>query len=185
MDWLFADIGNAYVEGVGVLAALLGSGIGTAAGSRAGRSANPVVVMYWRDLSRAAYVWTAATGATVAGSLVGVEGLRMPILIIVEIVVAGVVTLVAWRSWHSERLRLADRLRDPATSGSSRGLESRAWEVGLLAAGIGGLVAYGASVAHPWAHPMHWITAVVGAGLGYAAGLVIATPRFIIRRRDG
>ncbi|MEX1173219.1 MAG: hypothetical protein WEG56_11490 [Chloroflexota bacterium] len=184
MDWLFADVGNAYVEGVGLLAALIGSGIGTAAGSRAGRSANPVIVMYWRDLSRAAYVWTGATGATVAGSLIGIEGLRMPALVIVEIVIAGVATLVAWRSWHSDGLRLVDRLRDPAASGSSRRLESRAWEVGLLAAGIGGVVAYGASVAHPWAHPMHWIIAVVGAGLGYAAGLVVATPRFVVRLRD-
>jgi hypothetical protein len=61
-------------------------------------------------------------------------------------------------------------------------LVSTSWEMALLGGGAGGLLLYGVTVSHSWGHPIHWLVAGVGVAVGYAVGLVLATPRFTLRR---
>lgn len=59
---------------------------------------------------------------------------------------------------------------------------STTWEVALLGAAAEGLLVYMATVSHGWGHPIHWLVAALGALIGYAVGLVAATPRYTMRR---
>lgn len=119
----------------------------------------------------------AATFALLLGSLVEIDGFQVPIWLFAAIVVGGVCLAIVRLRW--ERLGLASGptpADDPIRSDRPR-LVSTTWEMALLGAGVGGLLIYMATVSHSWGHPIHWLVAGLGALIGYAVGLVAATPR--------
>jgi hypothetical protein len=70
---------------------------------------------------------------------------------------------------------------DPSRTNHLR-LVSTTWEVAIVGAGAGGLLVYMAGMSHGWGHPVHWLGAGLGVLIGYAVGLIVATPRYTLKR---
>lgn len=183
MEQLLADEPNAIVEGVGLISVALGLLLSSVARQRADRVGNRVAQLFWREASQAGYLWAAATTVTLVGALAEVEGLRSHIWLLLAVAVGIVCLALARVRW--ERLDLPERTRlDDASRPERPRIASTTWEVAALAAGIGGLLVYGVTVAHAWGHPIHWGIAVIGGVFGYAVGLLAATPRYSVRSRS-
>ena len=184
MGAFLADEPLPILEGIALVAVSLGLIVASVARARARRSINVIARMFWDDVGRAAYIWAAATVLVLVGALGNVEGLEVPVWLVLSIVVGAVCLLIVQRRWA--RLGLpADRTgsHDPSRPDRPH-LVSTSWEIAILYAGGGGLLVYGVSVAHLWGHPIHWLVAGIGAAVGYAVGLIMATPRFTVRRRS-
>ena len=170
------------MEGMALLGASLGLILAAVARARARRSPDRIARIFWDDVSRAGYIWAVATMLVLVGALGDVEGLRVPVWLLLSIIV-GVVCLVITRLRWALLGRSAERTRvdDPARPEGAR-LASRSWEVAMLSGGGGALLVYGLSAAGAWGHPIHWLAAGIGAVLGYAVGLILATPRYTVKR---
>lgn len=182
MGALLADEPLPILEGVGLVAASVGLILASATRMWSRRPDNLVAHLFWRDMSQAGYVWAGATIVLLVGGLGNVEGLRVPIWLLLS-VIAGLAGLVVarlrWVRYASIPARTAP---DDSSRPERRRLVSTSWEVGVLGGGVGGLLAYGVSLSHAWDHPIHWLVAGVGVAIGYAVGLVVATPRYVVRR---
>lgn len=180
MGWLFTDQPNTIVEGLALAATALAIALGFRARARARATSNSVGRLYWRDLSHVAWSWAAAAGLTLAGARLAVEGLQMPIWLVVELGVAAAVAIIVRRRWREQGMARSDRDLLTPVGTPVRRLTSTAWAIGLLGAGAGFLAFYMVTVSHLFAHPVHWGLSGLGGALGYAVGLAIATPRYSV-----
>ncbi len=182
MEALLADEPLPVLEGVGLAAVSLALLLASVARGRSRQSVNRVARVYWGDVSRAGYIWAAATVVVLVGGLLEIEGLRIPIWLFLAVVLGLAGLAIVRLRWTREAI--ASRrlpVDDPSRPGRAR-LVSTAWEVGTLGAGLGGLLVYAVSVSHDWGHPVHWLVAGVGVAVGYALGLIVATPRYTVER---
>ena len=103
---------------------------------------NRVAQVFRREVSQAGFIWAAGTFAFMLGAVTGIDGLEIPIWLLLANVV-GIVGLVHVRlRWR--RLNLAsDRTQvdDPSRPDRPR-LASTTWEVAILGAGAGGLLVW-------------------------------------------
>lgn len=182
MGALLADEPLPILEGVGLVAVSAGLILASFTRIQSRRSGSRVAQLFWHDLSQAGYVWAGATIVVLVGGLGEVEGLRVPIWLLLALV-AGLACLpIAHLRWARHAAVAARRsLDDPSRPDRPR-LVSTSWEVAILGGGVGGLLAYGAALSHAWGHPIHWLIAAVGVAVGYAIGLIVATPRYSVRR---
>ncbi len=182
MDRLLADASIAAVEGMTLVAAAAGFLLASVARRRARHAARQIAELFWRDVALAGYVWSTTTAVLLAGSLTGVEGFRVPAWQILAVVVGVASLAVARRRWSREVAGSRRSGADDPTRPDRPRLVSTTWEIAILGAAVGGLAIYGLTVSHPWGHPIHWAITGLGLAFGYAVGLVLATPRFAIKR---
>ena len=182
MEALLADEPLAILEGLGLIAVSLGLALASFARVRAQRKQNQIARVFWQDLSQAGYIWAGATLVILFGALGDVEGLRVPVWLVAAIL-AGLACLVVARVRWLRHAAGASRqpIEDASRSDRTR-FVSTSWEMGLLGAGAVGLLVYGATLSHAWGHPIHWLSAGIGFAIGYAIGLVAATPRYAVRK---
>jgi hypothetical protein len=176
---ILADEPLPILEGIGLVAVSVGLILSSVARGRAQRPASRIAAVFWRDVSQAGFIWAGASIVVLIGAVAEIEGLRVPVWILVSTLVGLGCLAVARLRWMqhagSERL-LEDRSRPESVR-----LVSTSWEVALIAAAGGGLLVYGATLSHSWGHPIHWLIAGIAAAVGYAVGLVVATPRYTVR----
>lgn len=182
VDVLLGDRPIAIVEGLALAAAAAGLLLSSVARQRASGSANRVAELFWHDVSLAGYVWATATVALLAGGLMGIEGLRIPIWLLVAIVVGIACLGIVRLRWARQGLASASSAVDDTSRPDRPRLASTTWEVATLAAFAAGLLVYGVTMSHGFGHPVHWLVAAVGAAVGYAIGLVVGTPRYIVKK---
>lgn len=181
MGALLADESLPILEGISLVAVSIGLILASFTRIQARRSGSRVAQLFWRDLSQAGYVWAGAMIVVLVGALGQVEGLRVPIWLLLTIL-AGLVCLPIARLRWARHAAAARSSVDDSSRPERPRLVSTSWEIALLGGGVGGLVVYGAAVSHAWGHPIHWVIAGVGVAVGYAIGLIVATPRYTVRR---
>jgi lipid-A-disaccharide synthase-like uncharacterized protein len=182
MGLLLSDQPLLILEGIALAAAGIGLLLASVARDRSRQPGSRVAHIFWRDVSQAGFIWSGATIVILAGALLQVEGLRMPIWIFLAIVVGVVCLAVARIRWVRQGMASEHkRMDDPSRPDRPR-LVATTWEFGILGAGVGGLLVYAVSASHVWGHPIHWLVAGVGVGIGYAVGLIVATPRYTLKR---
>lgn len=183
MEWLFADpppiawpIGGAAVSGL-VLAATL------TARRQAARTAGTVLEVFWRDVTTIGLTLAGVLAVPSLAAIVPVEGLGQPLWIIVAAAsVVGMAALLIVR-WRSQGLGAAARRRLVApTAAPQRRLISTGWEIGMVVAGVAGLITYVVTADHAFGHPIHWLIAALGLFIGYAVGIGVVTPRFALEK---
>jgi hypothetical protein len=181
MGWLLADQGNILLQGLALVGAALAVLLGSFARTQAMVALNEAAAVLWRDLGSAAWAWAAATGTTLAGSLARVEGMQMPVWLLVELLVgAGLLAVVRYR-WSRQRLTAA-RTKPVGTFGPAGGrVKATTWQFGLLGAVGGGSFAYLVTLDHAFGEPTHWVLAGVGLALGYGLAVAMTTPRYSLR----
>lgn len=183
MGALFADEPLPIIEGLALVAVSIGLILASVARVKSTQPASRIVQVFWRDVSQAGYLWSAATIVLLVGALGEVEGLRTPMWLVLALVVGSVAVAIVRLRWiRSELASARSTVDDPGRPDRPR-IASTSWEVALLAASAGGLLVYGVTVAHVWGHPIHWAIAVIGGVFGYAMGLALATPRYTVRTR--
>lgn len=185
MEWLLADRPSTLFEGVALFGTALALALGSIARTRALTAANSVVAVFWTDASRTAWTWAAATGTTLAGALLEIEGLAMPIWLLVETVTGVALPVLLRHRWRSTGMEIAARVPAAPVGTRPRRVVGTTWEAGLLGAAVAGMGAYLITMAHVWGHPIHWIVAGIGAALGFAVGIAAATPRYSVRGPAG
>lgn len=182
MDPFLADASIPALEGITLVATAAGFLLAAVAQRHAQQAAHRIAELFWRDVALAGYVWSTATAVLLAGSLTGVEGLRVPAWQTLAVFVGVASLVIVRRRWVREVAgSLRSRADDPSRPDRPR-LVSTTWEIGTLAAALGGLAIYGLTVSHSWGHPVHWAITGLGLAFGYAVGLLLATPRFAIKR---
>ena len=182
MGALLADEPLPILEGLGLVGLSFGLILASVARARSKAPGNRVTQVFWRDVSQAGYVWAAATIAVLVGALAEVEGLRMPIWLVVTMIAGLACLAIARVRWIRHAARSPRAAPDDPSRPDRPLLASTSWEIGIVGAGIGGFLAYGATVSHAWDHPIHWLVAGVGLAIGYAVGLLVATPRVTAKR---
>ena len=183
MDWLLRDEPLAILEGLGLLALSVGLIVASTARGRSVRHADPIGRLYWRDLSDAGYVWAFTMGTTLVGAAAGIEGFSQPIWIVIILLAGSAGLFVARHHWRRDvSASSSDNPGSPRLTAPA--LASTSWEIAFTGAALGAFAVYAATVAHGWGHLIHWLIAGVGAGLGYALGLTVASPRYTVRRRQ-
>ncbi|MBA2631965.1 MAG: hypothetical protein H0U86_03005 [Chloroflexi bacterium] len=179
MSWLLGDERSVILEGMALLAAAFAVSAASVARNRVRSTHHSVLSVFWKDVSTLSWAWAGATVATLAGSLLGAEGLAMPIWLLVDLVIGAVVAGLIVYHWRRDGLAiLATSTRSPTVP--ERRITGTTWEFGLLGGAAGGFLAYAVTLGHGWGHPIHWIIAVTGLALGYAVGLALATPRYSV-----
>lgn len=182
MEALVTDQPLLILDGIALLGVGIAIMLSSVARSRSQRPGSGVAQLFWHDVSQAGFTWAAATFALLLGSLVEIEGLQAPIWLFLAIVVGGVCLVIVRLRWQRLGLASARTQGDDPSRPDRPRLVSTIWEVAILGAGAGGLLVYMASVSHGWGHPIHWLLAGVGALIGYAVGLIAATPRYTLKR---
>lgn len=183
MELLLTDEPNAILESIGLIAVSLGLVLASSARVRMQREPRQIGRVFWHDVSQAGYVWAGATLVILLGALGKVEGLRAPVWLVAAILVGLACLVVARLRWLRHAAGASGQPVDEANPSDRLRLVSTSWEMGLLGAAAAGLVVYGATVSHDWGHPIHWLVAGIALAMGYAVGLVVATPRSAVRRR--
>jgi hypothetical protein len=183
MEWLFADpppigwpIGGLAASGLMLAAAWT-------ARRRAVRFAGTVLEVFWRDVATIGLTLAGVLAVPSLAAIVPVEGLGQPFWILVTAgSVAGMVALLLVR-WRSQELGAAARRRSVTpTAAPQRRLISTGWEIGMVVAGVAGLVSYVLTADHVFGHPIHWLLAGLGLAVGYAFGIGAVTPRFTLEK---
>lgn len=164
----------------GLLAiAAVGYGAWSRAALRRSPRRGPAFDVFRRDIAGALIAWSAAQLVIVAGWIVRVEGLRMPIWSYAGVVMGIAILAIAWRrerqQWPTHAKAEGD---DPLADGRVQRGRSQTWEVAAPVAGGMGLLSYLVTADHAYGHPIHWLTAGLAMLGGYALGLAIWTPRF-------
>ena len=182
MGALLADKALPMIEGLALLAVSVGLILASAARAKSsGSGGSRVVQIFWRDVSQAGFLWAATTIVLLVGALGDVEGLRTPIWLVLAVVVGVVAMAIVRLRWVRTGLASAKSSIDDPTRPVRPRMVSTSWEVALLAAGAGALLLYGVTVSHAWGHPIHWGVALIGGAFGYAMGLTLTTPRYMVR----
>lgn len=171
------------MEGTALLGASLGLILASVARARAQRSTDSIARIFWDDVSRAGYIWAVATMLVLVGALGDVEGLRVPVWLLLSIIVGVVCLVIARRRWALLSTWVErTRIDEPAGPDPVR-LASTSWAVAVLSGGGGALLVFGLGAVGLWEHPIHWLVAAIGAALGYAVGLILVTPRYTVKRQ--
>lgn len=182
METLLADQGSPILDGIALLGVGIAIILAAVARSYSQRPGNRVAQIFWRDVSQAGFAWAAATFALLLGALVGIEGILPPIWLLLATTVGMVILVTVRIRWRRLGLATKRTQGDDPSRPDRPLLVSITWEVAILGAGAGGLFVYMANAAHSWGHPIHWLVAGLGALIGYAVGLVVATPRYTPKR---
>ncbi len=182
MGALLSDEPLPILEGIALIGVSFGLIMASVARMRSQRPGSRVAQVFWRDVSQAGYIWAGATMVVLFGALGNVEGLRVPIWLSLAIVVGLACLVIARVRWDRHAAGSGSLSLDDQSRPDRPRLVSTSWEVAVLGAGAGGLLAYGASVSHAWGHPIHWLVAAIGLAIGYAVGLTLATPRYTVKR---
>lgn len=168
---------------------VLGAAVGTVAGlllvsalalrHRIDSNRGTVQGVLMADTSSVLRVLGVTFAVLAVGLAFGVEGLGSPLWLALALFVALATGGLLARRWRGVAPARGGRQRRLNPIGApDRTIASTAWEVGILVGGGAGLLTYLATVDHLFGHPPHWIIAVIGALLGYAAGIAAVTPRF-------
>lgn len=181
VDWLLTDAPSIPLAAVGLIAAFFASASGLVSRTRAKRSRNGVVRVFWNDVSTAAFAWSSAAAITSGGAASGVDGLRMPVLPILELLIGIAAFILVVGRWRGEALAALEA-RSRGEDGVRR-VSGTTWEIGLLVGAGLGLAFYGVAVSHQYGHPIHWLVAGIGVAMGLALGMALATPRYSVRAR--
>lgn len=182
MATLIADRPLPIIEGVALLAICAALILASVARTRSRRSGNRVAQVFWRDVGQAGYIWAGATTTLLVSALLEVEGIRTPIWLVLALVVGLACLVIVRLRWRRQGL-VSERTQADDTSRPDRPrLVSTTWEVAILGAGAGGLLVYMVTVSHSWGHPIHWLVAGLGVVIGYAVGLIVATPRYTLTK---
>ena len=182
MGALLADEPLPILEGIGLVAASVGIILASFTRIQSRRSGSRVAQVFWHDLSQAAFIWAGTTIVVLVGGLGEVEGLRVPIWLLLAIVAGLAGLAIARFRWIRHVAAAARRSVDDPSRPERPPLVSTSWEVAFLGGGVGGFLMYAVALSHAWGHPIHWLIAGVGVAIGYAVGLIIATPRYSVRR---
>jgi hypothetical protein len=182
VESLVADQTLPILDGIALLGIGIAITLASVARSASQRPGNRVARVFWRDVSLAGYIWAAATFSLLVGSIAGIDGLRVPIWLALALIVGIVCLAIARLRWRRQGLMSERTQVDDPTRPDPPRLVSTAWEVAILGAGGGGLLVYMATLSHGWGHPIHWLVAGLGAVIGYAVGLIVATPRYSLKR---
>lgn len=177
MSVLFADEPLPILEGIALAASSFGLILASASRMWSRRPGDPVEQLFWRDVSQAGYIWAAGTIVLQVGTLGEIEGLRVPIWLLLAMVAGVGLVAIAGTRWRGY-VALSGRSSADAGEQEPRRLASTSWEVAMLVGGASGLLFYGLAISHSWSHPVHWLVAGIGVAIGYAIGLVAATPRY-------
>lgn len=183
MGALLADKPLPVIEGLALVAVSIGLILASVARVKSTQPASRIVQIFWRDVSQAGYLWSAATIVLLFGALGEVEGVRTPIWLVLAVAVGSIAVAVVRLRWVRSGLASAKSSVDDPSRPDRPRIASTSWEIALLAAGAGALVFYGVTVSHAWGHPIHWGIALIGGAFGYAMGLALATPRYTVRTR--
>lgn len=182
MATLLADQPLQILEGISLLAVCATLILASVARARSAQSGNRVAQIFWRDVAQAGYLWASAVAALLVSALLEIEGIRTPIWLVLALAVGVVCIAIVRLRWRRQGLASEQtHADDPSRPDRSR-LVSTTWEVALFGAGAGGLLVYLITVSHSWGHPIHWLVACLGIVFGYAVGLVVATPRYTLKR---
>lgn len=182
MASLLADQPQPILEGIALLAVCAALILASVARTRSLRSADRVAQVFWRDVSQAGYIWAGAATTLLVSALLEIEGVRTPIWLVAALIVGMVCIVIVRLRWRRQGLVSERRQADDPSRPDRPRLVSTTWEVGILGAGAGGLLVYMVSASHSWGHPVHWLVAGLGVVVGYAVGLIIATPRYTLKR---
>lgn len=182
MATLLADQQVPILEGISLLAVCAALILASVARTRSGPPGNRVAQIFWRDVAQAGYIWAGAVAVLLVSALLEIEGVRSPIWLVLALIVGAFCIVIVRLRWRRQGLA-SERMHadDPSRPDRPR-LVSTTWEVAILGAGAGGLLVYMVSVSHSWGHPLHWLVAGLGVAVGYAIGLVVATPRYTLKR---
>ncbi len=182
MATLLADQPLAILEGISLLAVCAALILASVARTRSGPSGNRVAQIFWRDVAQAGYIWAGAVAVLLVSALLEIEGVGTPIWLLLALIVGAVCIVIVRLRWRRQGLASARmHADDPSRPDRSR-LVSTTWEIAILGAGAGGLLVYMVTVSHSWGHPIHWLVAGLGIVVGYVVGLVVATPRYTLKR---
>ena len=154
MGALLADEPLPILEGIGLVAASVGLILASFTRIQSRRSGSRVAQVFWHDLSQAGYVWAGATIVVLVGGLGEVEGLRVPLWMLLTIVAGLAGLAIARFRWIRHVAAATRRSTDDASRPERPRLVSTAWEVAFLGGGAGGFLAYGAAISHAWGHPI-------------------------------
>lgn len=189
VDWLLGGKPFAPLAGATLVGLAFALVAGLFARARSARRVDSVGRIVLADSGTAALAWAAAAAIVLGGSIANVDGLRMPFLSIIVLGSGGNLAFILARRWrHLTPTRSSAAAADASSSSRPR-LIATTWEVGLAGAAAGAFALYALTIGHatlaqPWGHPIHWIVALVGGAVGYAAGLGLATPRYTVRSRS-
>jgi hypothetical protein len=146
---------------------------------RAIEHSGTVAAVFVADASSVMRVVAIALAVLSASVAFGVEGLGMPLwLVLATIGGAVALGLLAWRWRAAVAAHDGWRRRITPMASPERRVASTAWEIGVIAGGGTGLLTYLATADHVFGHPPHWTLALIGVLLGYAIGIAAVTPRF-------
>lgn len=182
MGALLADQPLPIIEGIALFAVSAALILASVARTRSRRSGNRVAQVFLRDVGQAGYIWASATATLLVSALLEIEGIRTPIWLVLALVVGLVCLVIVRLRWRRQGLATERTLADDPSRPDRPRLVSTTWEVAIVGAGTGGLLVYMVSVSHSWGHPIHWLVAGLGVVIGYALGLIIATPRYTLKR---
>ena len=183
MEWLFADPPPIAwsIAGLGVSALVLGAAL--TARRRARRFEGTVLEVFWRDVATIFLTLLAVQAAPSLAAIVPVEGLGQPLWTVVGAGSVALLSALLLVRWRSQELSAAVRRRPVTpTAAPQRRLISTSWEIGMVAAGVAGLVTYLVTADHVFGHPIHWLIAGLGLLIGHAFGIGIVTPRFTLEK---
>jgi len=183
MEWLFADSPPIAWPIGGMAASVLVLAGVLFARRRAARFERTVLEVFWRDVAAIGLTLSGVLAAPSLAAIVRIEGLGQPLWIVVAIgAVAAIAALLVIR-WRAQELGAATRRRPVTPTGApQRRLISTGWEIGMVAAGVVGLVTYVVTADHAFGHPIHWLIAGLGLFIGYAFGIGAVTPRFTLEK---
>lgn len=182
MATLLADQPSPILEGIALLGVCVALILASMARSRSRRSGNRVAQLFWRDVAQAGYLWAGATTALLVGALLEIEGIRTPIWLVFALIVGVICIVIVRLRWRRQGLASERTHADDPSRPDRPRLVSTTWEVAILGAGGGGLLVYMVTGSHSWGHPIHWLVAGLGVVVGYAVALVVATPRYTLKR---
>jgi hypothetical protein len=182
MATLLADQRLPIIEGIALLAVCAALILAPVARTRSRRSGDRVAQVFWGDVGQAGYIWAGATTILLVSALLEVEGILTLIWLVLALTVGLVCIVIVRLRWRRLGL-VSERTQTDDLSWPDRPqLVSTTWKVAILGAGGGGLVVYMVSVSHSWGHPIPWLEAGLGVVVGYVVGLIIATPRYTLKR---
>lgn len=99
MGALLADKPLPVIEGLALVTVSIGLILASAARARSTQPASRIVQIFWRDVSQAGYLWSAATVVLLFGALGEIEGVRTPIWLVLAVVVGSIAVAVVRLRW--------------------------------------------------------------------------------------
>ena len=179
MAWLLADGAQPVLGVAGLTVAALCGVLAAVSRQRAARIEGSVVSVFFSDSGMVLTVLAVAAALVSAAIMLGFEGLGRPLWLLIVIAAVALAAALLVRKWRAEIAADSRRFRRVTPTGTAeRQIVSTAWERGVVAAGVAGLLTYIVTADHGFGHPPHWILAGLGILVGYALAVAATTPQF-------